>query len=420
MRLRYGLDDRPPAAGTTFYGLQWLAMSLPFVVIVGTVAAGHDGAAGGAAVLYLQKATFATGLMLLSQAFLGHRLTLVAGPSTALLMGILGSRSTPDAVYTAIGVCGLMLAALSAGGLFIFLRGLFTPRVTATVLLLIAFTMTPTIARLLTSGSGGSAAGRLGYSSCLVATLFVAHRLLPAAARSLLILAGMAAGSAGYLALFGSGMGLAPLPWFAGFFSGFTTPVLDPGAVFAFLFCFLALSVNEIGSAQAVAPLLAPDGMEGRIKRGMTVTGLVNGAAGFLGVIGPVDYSLSPGVIAASGCGSRFPLIPAGGMLVLVSLSPALLGVAGAIPPAVVGAILVYTLAGQVAAGMNVALGSGGFAFEDGLVIGLPVLAGTVAALLPPESLVGIPPVLRSVAGNGFVAGVVAVLLLDRLFSRKG
>ncbi|HEY5997441.1 MAG TPA: purine/pyrimidine permease, partial [Candidatus Deferrimicrobiaceae bacterium] len=199
----------------------------------------------------------------------------------------------------------------------------------------------------------------------------------------------------------------------------FTTPVLDPGAIFSFLFCYLALSLNEIGSMQAVVPLLGPAGMEGRIRRGMTVTGLVNGVAGFLGVIGPVDYSLSPGVIAASGCGSRFPLVPAAGMLILASLSPVLLGVAGAIPPAVIGGILVYTMAGQVAAGMNVAFGSGRFGFEDGLVIGLPVLAGTVTALLPLEAMSGIPPVVRSVAGNGFVVGVVAVLLLDRLFDVK-
>jgi xanthine/uracil permease len=419
MKLRYGLDDRPPTAETALHALQWLAMSLPFVVIVGTVAAGHDGAVDGAATLYLQKAAFVTGLMLLSQAFLGHRLTLVAGPATALLLGILGSRSTPDAVYTAIGACGLLLAALSAAGLFGFLRGLFTPRVTATVLLLIAFTMAPSIAGLLLAGNGGTAAARLAFASGFVASLLVAHRFLPARARSLLIVAGMAAGSVVHLALFGTGAGMPPQPWFATFFSGFPTPVLDPGAIVSFLFCFLALSLNEIGSMQAVSPLLAPDGMEGRIRRGMTVAGLVNAVAGFLGVIGPVDYSLSPGVIAASGSGSRFPLVPAAGLLILASLSPALLGAAGAIPPAVVGGILVYTLAGQVAAGMNVAFGSGRFEFEDGLAIGLPVLAGTVTALLPPEAISGIPPVVRSVAGNGFVIGVVSVLLLDRLFARK-
>jgi xanthine/uracil permease len=181
---------------------------------------------------------------------------------------------------------------------------------------------------------------------------------------------------------------------------------------------WLALSLNEVGSMQAVVPLLRPEGMDGRIRRGMMVTGAVNAVAGVLGTIGPVDFSLSPGVIAASGCGSRRPLIPAAGFLLLASFSPALLGLAGAIPQTVVGALLLYTLSGQVAAGLGAAFAGGAFAFEDGLVIGLPLLAGTVTSLLPAAALAEFPAVVRSVAGNGFVVGVVAVLLLDRLFRR--
>jgi xanthine/uracil permease len=205
----------------------------------------------------------------------------------------------------------------------------------------------------------------------------------------------------------------------ASFLTIFTTPVFDSGVILSFFFCFLALSVNEIGSMQAIVPLLRPDGMEGRIRRGMTVTGMVNAAAGLLGVIGPVDFSLSPGVIAASGCGSRFPLIPAAVILLLVSFSPAVLGMAGAIPPTVVGGILVYTLSGQVAAGLSTAFGGGTFTFDDGLVIGLPLLAGTVIAHLPPAALAEFPATIRSVAGNGFVVGVVSVLIIDRIFRRQ-
>jgi uracil permease len=156
--------------------------------------------------------------------------------------------------------------------------------------------------------------------------------------------------------------------------------------------------------------------MEGRERRGMAVTGIVNAAAGFLGTVGPVDYSLSPGVIAATGCGSRFPLVPAGAILLLASFSPALLAVAAAIPPAVVGGILVYALAGQVAAGIAAASSGGAVTFEDGLVLALPVLAATVCAFLPPSATAGIPPLLRPVAANGVVVGVVSALLLDRLF----
>lgn len=419
MKLRYGLDDRPPPAETASQALQWLAMSLPFVVIAGTVAAGHHTADPALRTVYLQKAAFATALMILGQAFFGHRLTLVAGPATALLLGILGSRTTPDAVYTAAAVCGALLAAISAAGLFGALRSFFTRRVTAAVVLLIAFTMIPTIVRLLTEGAGGAPHLRLSFAVAYVLALFLAHRLLPAAGRSFLIVAGMAAGAAAYHGIFGfaeAAESIGRPAALATFFSDVTKPVFDGGTIASFFFCYLALSLNEIGSMQAVKPLLMPEGMEERTRRGMTVAGIVNAAAGFLGVIGPVDYSLSPGVIATSGCGSRFPLVPAACLLALASFSPAVLAVVGAIPPAVIGGILVYTLSGQVAAGMAAAFEGGGFTFEDGLVIGFPLLAGTVTAFLPPAALADIPAAVRTVAGNGFVVGIVSVLVLDRVF----
>ena len=83
-----------------------LALSLPFVVISGTIAADHHAAGPVFRTVYLQKAAFASALLTLGQAFLGHRLTLVAGPAAALLLGILGSRAAPDAVYTAAGLEG--------------------------------------------------------------------------------------------------------------------------------------------------------------------------------------------------------------------------------------------------------------------------------------------------------------------------
>jgi uracil permease len=396
--------------------MQWLALTLPFVVIAGVVVAGHHAADPALQTLYLQKAAFVTGVMLLGQALAGHRLTLVAGPSTALLVGIVGSSGTPDAIYTAGAACGLILAVLSAAGLFAALQRLFTPRVIATVVLLIAFTMTPTIVRLLTAGGGATVTGRFLFASLYILALFLAHRLLPAAGRAFLIVAGMAVGAAVYSAIFGVAGPVGTQAAVASFFTGIAAPVFDIGTMLSFLFCFLVLSLNEIASMKSVVPLLQPEGMDRRIRRGMTVTGIANALAGLLGVIGPVDFSLSPGVIAATGCGSRIPLIPAALLLLLMSFSPALLGAVSALPQTVVGCILVYTLSGQVAAGLSAAFGAGAFTFEDGLVIGLPLLAGTVVAHLPPAVVTGFPAIIRSVAGNGFVVGVVCVLVLDQLF----
>ncbi|QFY44694.1 xanthine permease [Candidatus Methylospira mobilis] len=418
IELRYGLDDRLPARETALYAMQWLAMSLPFIVIVGAIAATHHSNDSGLRTLYLQKTTFATGLMLFGQALLGHRLTLVSGPATVLLLGILESRTGPDAIYTAIAVCGTLLAIVSAAGLFSALRTIFTSRVTATVVLLIAFTMTPMIVELLTVGDAGTCSVRLAFASGFVLALFLAHRLLPPAVRALLIVAGMAAGTALFSVIFGINGTVANQETIASFFSGITTPVFDIGTILSFFFCFIALSLNEIGSIQAITPLLRPDGMDGRVRRGMTLTGAVNAVAGLLGVIGPIDYSLSPGVIAASGCGSRFPLIPAAIILLLASFSPAVLSLAGIIPPAVVGSVLIYTLSGQISSGLTAAFNGKAFTFEDGMVIGLPLLAGTVTTQLPAALVDTFPAILRPMAGNGFVVGVIAVLILDRIFHR--
>ncbi|MCK7476965.1 MAG: hypothetical protein M0C28_05130 [Candidatus Moduliflexus flocculans] len=111
---------------------------------------------------------------------------------------------------------------------------------------------------------------------------------------------GLVLGSLAYYIVFPPAESLYPadVRLFAGFLHHLTDPVFEPGTIIAFLLCFFALSVNDIGSVQAVVPLLNPPDMHRRVTRGLTVTGLMNIAAGGLGVVGPVNFSLSPGLIA--------------------------------------------------------------------------------------------------------------------------
>ena len=89
MEFTCGIDNRPGPAPLLIVGLQWLAVSVPLVLIIGRVAAGAQ--AEAAAVPYLQRLFLLVGLVLLVQVYLGHRLPLVLGPATVLLVGILAS-----------------------------------------------------------------------------------------------------------------------------------------------------------------------------------------------------------------------------------------------------------------------------------------------------------------------------------------
>ena len=362
--------------------------------------------------------------MLLVQLYLGHKLPLVIGPATVLLIGVLASLDAGfGAINASVLVGGLLLAGLAAAGLFEHLKRLFTPRVIAVVLMLIAFTLAPIILNLITDGGGTvPATHTFLFALAFALALFIANGLLKGIWKSTLALWAIILGTPAYVALFG----VVPLPPEGTALLAFPGDLLAPltvpdiGVLAAFLICFLALAINDLGSIQSVGGLLGADAMDGRVNRGMTVTGLGNAAAGLTGVIGPVNFSLSPGVIAATGCASRFALVPAGVALGLMAASPLAIGYLGSIPGPVIGVVLAYVMAAQIAAGLMLGQESSAVGtFDEGLIVGIPLLLGTVVAFLPPAVAAGFPATVRPLIANGFVVGVITVLVLEHIVYRR-
>jgi xanthine/uracil permease len=159
-----------------------------------------------------------------------------------------------------------------------------------------------------------------------------------------------------------------------------------------------------------------------RIKWGLTLTGLSNVLCGFFGVIGFVNYTLSPGVIMSTKCASRFTLVPASIILFLLSFFPTVIGFIGKVPSSVTGAILAFVLTLQVAAGLMVALKDhkeNDFQIENGMVIGLSILLGTMVAFMPREILNQMPLSFRPILGNGFVIGTLSAIILEHMIFRR-
>lgn len=116
MKLIYGIDDKPKPADLIIFSLQWLAVSVPAILIIGKVVAGISGAPF---IPYLQKLFLVTALVLLVQLYLGHKLPLVVGPATVLLIGIVASLDAGfDTINASLLIGGLILAGIAAAGLF--------------------------------------------------------------------------------------------------------------------------------------------------------------------------------------------------------------------------------------------------------------------------------------------------------------
>ena len=377
-------------------------------------------------IAYIQKVFFITGVSLLVQLLWGHRLPLVVGPATILLVGIVAGRGSGiSAVYTAMALGGLVLFLLSVVGLFNYLKKLFTAPIVATILIMVAFTLTPMILNLVTSTAVPELAWvNLCFVLIFVLCIFAVSRYVTGFWKSTLIMWTLIGGSVFYYLFFPQGLEIVR--------SSQTLITADfllktdfnlsfePGVILSFLVCFLALAINDLSSIYAMGGLLKPEHMPERVTRGLSLTGILNFLAGLGGVIGPVNYSLSPGVIASTGCASRFTLVPAGIILLVISFLPQVVAFLCAIPPVVVGGVFIYIMCSQIAAGLTMLHDTQkGFHFKNGLVIGLPLMLSIIISFLPDSVLNTFPVVLRPLLGNGFAVGVIAVLIMEHLFLKR-
>ena len=417
MNFKYALNDRPQALAIVMYALQWLLIAVPVVLTSAFIARmQYDTLAEQT--LYTQKLFAVMGLTMIVQSLWGHRLPLVAGPAAVLLVGVMAAlEASPEVIYTSIAIGGALVALLAATGWIKRLQPLFTARISIVMMALIAFTIVPVLLRLIFAD-----ADHYMFSFVLAVVLSiamaVANQRLRGMWKSAVVLIALVVGTAIYFAVAGlpslegaTAAGAGPL---------FLTPKFDLGVIVAFLFCYIALLINELGSVQSLSAYVGADNVPQRSTRGVALTGVMNVVAGAMGVLGPVDYTLSPGVIAATGCASRYPLVLTGVGLVLCALFPQLVAVLSAIPSPVMGVVLLYLMAAQLAATFQMSgAAEAAKEFSGALTIGLPIMLAIVIAFMPAEVSAVIPSVLRPIVGNGFVMGVIVVLVLEHVIFRK-
>ena len=135
MKLKYNVDDRLPLSQLSLYALQWFILAVAVVVTSVFVAQGTP----EERLFFGQKMFMMMGLTGLIQVIWGHRLPLVAGPASVLLVGVisaLASKSDTNAIYSSIALGGIFITLITFGGLIKHVQKLFTPRIVVVILML--------------------------------------------------------------------------------------------------------------------------------------------------------------------------------------------------------------------------------------------------------------------------------------------
>ena len=414
MKLKYNVEDRLPASQLILYSVQWFVLAVAVVVTSVFVAEGTP----GDKLFYAQKMFAVMGIAGLVQIIWGHRLPLVVGPAAVLLVGVLSAKGAEsNAIYSSIAIGGVLISLMTIGGMMRYVQRLFTPRIIVVMLRLIAFTPTPTIANKLVFAPHATHDQNIfGLIFAIVGVIgmVVLNRKLRGVAKSLVIPIALIVGSVAYYAMFALPEKTASAASMESLVISDVT--IDWSLIIAFVICYVALLINDIGSIESLGAMLGSDNMDKRMKRGVRVTGAMNIVAGAMGVLGPVNYSMSPGVIASTGCAARRALIPATVMLALCALSPDLVWVLTSIPNPVIGVILLFLMGTQLAASFEMLQSSkSAETFADALTLGLPLMVAMLFQMMP----AGIAPaVMQPLLGNGFAMGVVTVIIMEHVINR--
>ena len=420
MNLKYSIDSRPPFGQLMLYSLQWFVLAIAVVVTSLFIAVGSP----AERVLYAQKVFALMGAATIIQAMWGHRMPIVVGPASVLLVGIItalaaqGDAVNTNKIYTAVLVGGVVIALLSVGRILEHLQRVFTPRIVIVILMLIAVTLGPTIKNLIfPAGEEPRHIFGLWFTILGVPLMALAANRLQGVMKSLVVPVALLVGCVIYYAIYG-GFGEVFSKYSSSEGSLLITRLeFDGGIIIAFLLCYVALLINDVGYIQSLGGMLGTADTDKRCRRGVGITGLLNIVAGGMGIIGPVNYSMSPGVIASSSCASRYALLPAGAGLIVCAFVPQLIAIMSAIPNTVIGVILLYLMGTQLAAALHmVVTTSSSKSFDEGLIIGLPVMVAMLFGAIPMQI---IPAMLRPLIGNGFVMGVITVILLEHVIFRK-
>lgn len=403
-----------------------MVVTIPTILILGRVLAEIHFDDAPSQIFYTQKLFLMGGVFLIIQLLWGHKLPLIIGPASVLLIGIVSSLSfSYSVIYTSVAIGGGFLLLLSLSGLLSKIDFLFTPRIIVVILLLIGFTLSPVIINLMYENSAGYESFHFWFAIIAVLLMLIMNKWFVGIWKSVVVLLGLVVGTLVYLQF--KPVELSQTVSMSEILSSSKTSLFifplefDIGVIIAFIFCFLALLINELGSIQSVGSMLNLKDLDKRTQRGVAVTGMSNIFTGFVGVIGLVDFSFSPGVISSTKCASRYVLIPAGVGLIIIALFPGLVNILNQTPSLVIGAIMFYLMVNQLASGFDLMHRQKAVIdFESAVVIGFPIMLAVLVSFMPKAVSSSIPQLLRPILTNGFVMGVIAVIVCEHfIFKRK-
>ena len=371
---------------------------------------------GAETLSFLSRCLFVFAILSLFQVLLGHRLPIMEGPAgiwwgvfalySSIGVTLYGSYSnTLQSLGFLLLLSGIICIILTVTGVLRRLVPLFTPQVIGVYMLLLSAQLSGSVMKGLLNIEDGRIQALPAVISILTVLISLylerSDRL-----RQYALLITLLVGWSMFALI-----GRAEMPSFDG--PLFTLPSLLPTAIII----SLLLMTNVLANIKVIERIISA-------KRGETVKGQVGTAgitagigqlfAGLFGTVGPVAISGTAGFIASTDNTDRKAFVYANITCLFLSIVTPFVGLIAKIPVAVGYAMVAPIVAGMAIIGVTEAARD--LNRQTAMItVGLPVLVGIGALLLPKEATADLPPLMTTLMSNGLVLGTLVALLAEAL-----
>lgn len=425
--LVYGVDDLPPARVAFFAALQQVAFLVALLAVPG-VAASRLGLSTQEFFDLSATTLFCAGVVVILQGLgrfgIGSGLFYPLQCTTAAIPALMyGNSAGLDLAqnFTMVAVVGVSQILFSF--VIVRLRGIFTMEVAGLAVFLIGVGLGQQGLVLILDipEELSDAATHFSISALTLTTLIVLHVYVRSRLRLFTNLVGLAVGlgvSAAVGQLDPSDVDLfRAAPWLS-----FPTPPLFgwdyqvgaiiPFAITGFVFALTSIGVQTIAQRNNDRDWKAPDLVS--ISRGVRAEGVMHLLASFLNALPMVASGGAVALAAASGCTARTLAFWTGGLLILFSVVPKVIGFWFLMPDSVTGALFLFLATFTTVNGIQL-VASRVLDARKVLAIGMGFV--TAIAYEPVRALLeGYTPGMRLVTFSAFAVSMLVTVALLAVF----
>jgi NCS2 family nucleobase:cation symporter-2 len=421
----YEVNDKPPLGTGFLLGFQHISVMFGGNVAVSLILAGAIGLTLTDTAFLIQCAMFAAGVTTIVQALgvgpVGSKLPIVMGSSFIFLGTSIAIGANPalglSALFGAILVGGL-LEAIFGYWILKALRKAFSPIVTGTVVLAIGLSLFGVAIDYAAGGAFSPDYGsglNLGLAAFTLIVVIILNQFGSPRIKAASVIMGLVVG---FIAAIPLGLvdfsGVAGAGWFA-FPKPFNWGIsFKLEAIIPMAFLYLVSMVEFVGDITGVA-INAVDRTptEREFTGGILADGLGSAFSGMFNCTPNVSYSQNVGLIPLTGIKSRYVVVYGGIVMTALAFIPKVSQIVVAIPPPVLGGVLISMFGLIVVSGIKVII-TQKLTQRNMLVIGIALAVGMglngkmeAIAILPSM----VQNLLSGVGGTGLIALFLNIVL---------